>query len=339
MNLLVLGGSQFAGRFFVEQASERGHSVDIFNRGKSLDPAESAAARSFVGDRDPNVGAGLASLEEAVASGERWDAVVDMSGYLPRVVGASARLLRSAARRYLFISSISVYPTDGPRGRREDASFIAPPSEGVEEIGRDTYGGLKRACEQTVLETYGEANALIIRPGLMVGPRDPTDRFTYWVRRLGTVHDEPVLAPEPRDAPVQFIDARDVSAFMLRLIETEGHGDFNVTGESISLGQMIDGMHAALASGARVVWVDRDWLDAHGFQPFKDLPLTIDAASAGFLSFDCAMARSAGLQTRSLGATSRDTDAWDMERGRPGLIAGMTRERELEWLRDQESSS
>jgi 2'-hydroxyisoflavone reductase len=333
MKLLILGGSQFAGRFLVEQGAERGHTVHVFNRAQSLDPSESAANRQFIGDRDPRTAPGLTALKEAVATGETWDAVIDMCGYVPRVVRASTELLRTAARHYLFVSSISVYPTDGPRGRTEDAPFVDPPPEGDEEIRGDTYGGLKRQCELVVREVFGEG-AVIVRPGLIVGPRDPTDRFTYWVRRLDEGRDgNTVLAAEPRTAPAQFIDARDLSAFMLHLIEQGAGGDYNATGSVSIIGDMLEGIRTALGSNARLVWAERPWLAERGFEAFKDLPLTIDAGSEGFLSFDCAKARSAGLTTRPLSETAQDLAAWDRDRGRPKLKAGMSREREGELLK------
>lgn len=332
MKLLVLGGSQFAGRFLVEQGAERGHTVHVFNRGQSLDASESAAARQFIGDRDPRTAPGLTALQEAVAAGDTWDAVIDMCGYVPRVVRASTELLRDAARHYVFVSSISVYPTDGPRGRTEDAPFVDPPPEGVEEIRGDTYGGLKRQCELVVRDVFGEGS-LIVRPGLIVGPRDPTDRFTYWVRRLDESRSgEPVLAAQPRKAPAQFIDARDLSAFMLHLIEQGAGGDYNATGPVASIGDTLEGIRTALGSDARLVWAERPWLAERGFEAFKDLPLTIDAESEGFLSFDCTKARSAGLTTRPLAETAQDLAVWDRDRGRPKLKAGMSRERERQLL-------
>src|SRR5436190_11065069 len=208
MELLVLGGTSFLGRHAVEAALARGHRVATFTRGRT-NPDLFPEAEGLRGDRD----GGLAAL------GDRsWDAVLDTSGYVPRVVAASAELLTARAGHYTFISSESVYAPTTNTPVAEDGSVLEPPPEGVEEIA-EHYGGLKVGCERAVQAAFGDS-ALIVRPGLIVGPHDPTNRFTYWVRRMYDAADgEEVLAPAPPGRQGQFIDARDLAAWILRMIE------------------------------------------------------------------------------------------------------------------------
>src|SRR6266487_2610867 len=213
MRILVLGGTQFLGRHFVEAALRGGHEVTLFNRGRTR-PQLFPGAEHRRGDRDGD----LRSL-----AGGKWDAVVDTSGFVPRVVQQSAQLLRSRVGRYLFVSSVSVYADFSRPGVDEDAP-VARLEEETEDHRSRAYGALKALCEETVRETYG-AHTTIVRPGLIVGPWDPTGRFTYWPVRIAD--GGRVLAPEPRDAPVQVIDARDLAEWCLHLLERDVEGTFN----------------------------------------------------------------------------------------------------------------
>ena len=331
MRILVLGGTVFLGRAFVEAALARGHEVTTFTRGQR-NPELFPEVEKLRGDRDGALDA---------LRGREWDAVCDTSGYVPRVVRASAELLREAAPHYTFVSSVSVYAGFAEPGMDEDAplgELEDPATEAVHEH----YGPLKAACERAVQDVYGEG-ALVIRPGLIVGPHDPTDRFTYWPRRVAAGGD--VLAPAPPERQVQFVDVRDLAEWNVRLAEERVTGVFNATGptETVTMGAFLDECRSATGSDAHLVWVDGDLLVEAGVEPWMELPLWIPGDDhAGFMSIDVSRAVAAGLTFRPLADTIRDTLAWDAtrpdaERGvfrsqaageaRVGLEA--TREREL----------
>ena len=202
MKLLILGGTAFLGRHLVEAALAAGHELTLFNRGRT-NPGLFPAAEELHGDRTE----GLEPLR-----GRRWDAVVDTCGFVPRFVGTAVDLLAEAAGHYTFVSSISAYADLGSPGLREDAPLATMEDETVEEIRGDTYGPLKALCEEVVRRGFPD-RCLIVRPGLIVGPHDPTDRFTWWPWRMA--QGGQALAAEPRDAPVQVVDARDLAAWML----------------------------------------------------------------------------------------------------------------------------
>lgn len=314
MKLLVLGGTAFLGRHVVDSALAQGHEVTIFTRGRT-NPELYPEVEHLVGDRDGALGA---------LDGREWDGVVDTSGYVPRIFRQSAELLRDAVGRYVFVSSISVYadvsvPVDesSPLAQLED-----PASEDVE----GDYGALKAACERVVDEVYGERGASV-RAGLIVGPYDPTDRFTYWPRRLAEGGD--VLAPGVPDAPVQLIDARDLGTWLVHLAEHGPGGVFNGTGpaEPLTLGELLERAIAALDSDAHLVWTDEQRILDAGVQPWMELPLWVPGDDhAGFMRADISRALAAGLRFRPVEETVRDTLAWSREAGeqRPTL----TREKE-----------
>jgi 2'-hydroxyisoflavone reductase len=311
MKLLVLGGTVFLGRHFVDAALAAGHEVTLFNRGNHRDVFPEVETR--VGDRD----GGLAAL-----AGGSWDAAVDMCGFAPAVVAASARMLAERVDRYAFVSSISVYA---------DTSVI-----GIDESGRvrdtDDYGGNKAACEVEV-ERALPGRALVIRPGLIVGPHDPTDRFTYWPRRVARGGD--VLAPGAPSNLVQWIDVRDLAAWILRMVERSATGVFNACGpspEPLAMGAFLAACRDATGSDARFVWIDEDALLTHGVEPYTEMPLWVPRESAGFSAIDRSRALAAGLAFRTITGTIGDTRAWDRARGDPALSAGMAGEREREIL-------
>ncbi|MGC1817496.1 MAG: NAD-dependent epimerase/dehydratase family protein, partial [Casimicrobiaceae bacterium] len=224
MKLLILGGTRFLGRHLVEAALARGHDVTIFTRGRTPVPWQGRVT-ALTGDRDPRIAPGLAALD-----GASFDAAIDCSGYVPRVVEASARLLARRIARYLFVSSLSVY-ADVSRPGQDESTPVAVLADPATEDVMPNYGGLKAACETAVGRTYG-ARATQVRPGLIVGPHDATDRFGYWVARF--VHpyllgdrDPRAVVPAPPARPLQFIDARDLAAFILDLAEADAPGIFN----------------------------------------------------------------------------------------------------------------
>jgi 2'-hydroxyisoflavone reductase len=318
LRLLILGGTKFLGRHTVDAALAAGHDVTSFTRGRT-NPDLFPQVERLRGDRDGDLGA---------LAGREWDAVVDTSGFVPRVVRQSAELLRESVGRYVFVSSISVYddfsqPVDesSPLGRLED-----PASENVDA----DYGALKAGCEDVVSEVFGERGTSV-RAGLLVGPYDPTERFTYWPRRLAEGGD--VLAPGEPAAPAQLVDARDLAAWLLQLAEHGPGGAINATGpaEPLTLGGLLERAIRAVGSDARLVWTDEDRLLAEGVQPWTELPLWAPGAEfAALQQTQIGRALAAGLTFRPLEETVRDTLAWSLEAGeqRPTL----SREREAALL-------
>lgn len=327
MNLLLLGGTIFLGRHLVEAALAGGHQVTLFNRGRhgaELFPE----VEKLRGDRGS--AEGLASLR-----GRRWDAVIDTSGYVPRVVRESAGLLADAVAHATFISSISVYADMRVAGVDEAAPVGMLADERVEEITGDTYGPLKALCERAAEEAM-PGRVLVVRPGLIVGPHDPTDRFTYWPARVA--RGGPFLAPGRPEWVTQFIDARDLAAWTLRMVEERRSGVYNATGPAAPrpFGQLLDACRAASGSDALPLWVDEQFLLERGVQPWSDLPLWVpeqDARMAGFSRVSCVRAIDAGLRFRPLDETVSDTLAWFAGRaGGQELRAGLSAPREAELL-------
>jgi nucleoside-diphosphate-sugar epimerase len=251
--------------------------------------------------------------------------VIDTCGYFPRIVRASAEALVGAVERYVFISTISVY-ADLSEPATESSPLGTIEDETVEEFGPEfeNYGPLKALCEQAVQDVYGD-RALIVRPGFIVGPHDPTDRFTYWPVRIA--RGGPMLAPGPPERPFQFIDVRDLAAWILRMIEEGRTGAFNATNEGVPLGEVL--------ADADVVWATDEWLVAQGVNE-QDLPLwSADAGFAALHEADVSAAVAVGLTFRPHEETSRDTLAW---RGKHAeLTAGLSAEREAQLLSDVQS--
>ena len=317
MKLLILGGTRFLGRHVVDAALARGDRVTVFTRGRQPNHWGNAVA-AVAGNRDPAVEPGLSSL----ATGT-WDAVIDTCGYVPRVVRASAELLAPRVGRYLFVSSISVF-TDASRPGLDESSPVGVLEDpATEEVGKH-YGPLKAACEDVVTEIFGD-RALNVRPGLIVGPHDPTDRFGYWVARfvhprlLGDRADRAVV-PLPRERPLQWIDARDLAAFMLDLVAAGAAGTYNATSPAgqWTMATLVDALtDAGGAAAPGVAWTDEATLIERKVEPWTGLPLWIPtsfADEAGFMAIDCGKAHAAGLRTRPLAGTIADTVAWLAQR-------------------------
>lgn len=325
MKLLVIGGTRFLGRAFVEAALERGHALTLFNRGRTS-PDLFPGVERIAGDRDGGLGA---------LAGRTWDAVFDPSGYFPRVVGASAAALAGRTGFYAFVSSISAYASPMVPGADESAPLATLADPAVEEITGETYGGLKAACEREVANVFGE-RSLIVRPGLIVGPHDSTDRFPYWPRRLARGGE--VLAPGNPGQPVQVIDARDLAAWMLAMIERGSGGTYNATGpaEPVSFGGVLERARLALGAVATITWVEGSFLLERGVQPWTELPLWVPPEDAGLDEVSIQRAIATGLAFRPLSETVRDTLAWDLGRpdeARPSSPA-LRPEREIELLRE-----
>jgi len=300
MNLLVLGGTVFVGRHFVEAALARGHRVTLLHRGQRGADLFPQADR-ILADRD----GGLDALGDRT-----WDAVVDCCGYVPRVVRQSAQALRDRTNRYLFVSTISVYKGSDQPGMTEDSELATIEDETVEEITGETYGALKVLCEQEVQSAYGD-RALIVRPGLVIGPNDPTNRFTYWVDRLAK--GGRVLLPNRPSQPMQLIDARDMGLWMVLALEQGLSGVYNANGqdETLTFGDMVAACHK-LNLGAQLVWADPEFLAENSVELWQELPLVlpVDGSGDGMQQVDNSKARNAGLTFRSWEVSARDTLAW-----------------------------
>ncbi|HTX11894.1 MAG TPA: NAD-dependent epimerase/dehydratase family protein [Solirubrobacteraceae bacterium] len=333
MRLLVLGGTKFLGRHVVDCAQLRGHELTLFNRGRT-DPRPIPGVEQIHGDREQDL---------SLLAGRSWDAVIDTSGYWPRAVRASAELLAENVDRYVFVSSISAYGTFPGPGLDEDAPTAPDPPPDVSDV-MEHYAELKAACERVVGSVL-PGRAIVIRPGLIVGPLDPTNRFTYWVRRLG--EGGRVLAPAAPDQPVQLIDVRDLADWSVRMAEQGAAGAYNATGpaETLTFGPLLERIAAATGGGAELVWIDEDRLSEAGVEPWDELPVWLDlprnAEFRGLCAVDIARALDAGLEFRPLEQTVADTLAWDRARVRePGAAgdnplptrAGLSREREAELL-------
>lgn len=291
MRLLVLGGTKFLGRAAVEAALARGDEVTLFNRGQT-NPELFPEAEKLHGDRD----GGLAELE-----GREWDAVVDPSGYVPRVVRASAELLRGSIGHYVFVSSGSVYAEPLAPGFDETQPTVELEEPESEDVMAH-YGALKAACERVVREVFPDAHTNA-RSGLIVGPHDPTGRFTYWPLRVAAGGE--LLAPAPPDRLVQFIDARDLGEWIVEACARRHVGTFNATGEPVRFDELL-----ATCGDAEPVWVDEQFLLEHDVEPFSELPLWIPGPGAAFLQANVAQAVGAGLRFRPLEETVRDTLSW-----------------------------
>jgi 2'-hydroxyisoflavone reductase len=324
MKLLILGGTQFVGLHITEAALAAGHEVTLFNRGKTKSDLFPQVEK-LTGNRDPNIDEGLTAL-----AGRQWDAVIDVNGYIPRIVRASAELLKDSLKHYVFISTLSVYDDPETLYHDEDAPLLPmPENESLEEYKGHTYGPLKVLCEEVVQEIYAD-HALILRPGFVVGPHDHTDRFTYWVRRVAQ-GGEMLCAGKPDD-PVQFVDARDLAAFTIALTAQQRTGVYNVTGPAAPLtwGQVFDQTKALRGSDTTFTWVDHDFLHTHDAKQ-QEIPMILPPEYEGVMRFSNERAKQAGLTFRPLKDTITDLLAWDAEHGKPH--AGFTRERETELLK------
>ena len=327
MNLLILGGTVFLGRALVEAAQEGGHRLTLFNRGRS-NPGLFPGVEHIQGDRASD----LARLE-----GRHWDAVIDTCGYVPRIVRASAHQLAWSVDHYAFISSLSVYADTSGSEVDESGRVGTLADASVEDVGGGNYGPLKALCEQAAAEEMG-GRTLVIRPGLIVGPYDPTDRFSYWPWRVSRGGE--VLAPGRPERQIQWIDVRDLAEWTLRMVESGRSGTFNATGPGperpVSMGSLLEACRIESSSDAALTWAGEEFLLAQGVTPWTELPLWVpenDPESAGFFSFSNHKAVAAGLTFRPLRDTVRATLLWLQERpeDRPWR-AGLTSEREQELL-------
>ena len=330
MKLLVIGGTRFLGRAIVNDALAGGHEVTLFNRGQSNPDLYSGEVETLIGDRDGGLG---------VLDGRSWDAVIDTCGYFPRLVRDSAEKLKDAVGHYTFISSLSVYSDNSQVGQDESGTLGTIEDETVEEITGETYGPLKVLCEQAASAVMGAARALHVRAGLIVGPHDLSDRFTYWPARVARGGE--VLAPDSPDKGVQFVDVRDLAAWTVRATQAKLHGPYNATGPNgrLTLGEVLQTCREVSGSAATFTWVSEPFLVENEVGAYVEMPLWVPAEYAGFDTFDCQKAIEAGLTFRPLAETVRDTLAWQATRPADyQWRGGLTPERELALLQKWEAS-
>jgi 2'-hydroxyisoflavone reductase len=323
VRILMVGGTRFIGRHLTVAALERGHDVTLFHRGRTgaeLFPE----ASHLLGDRDGD----LAPLRSG-----RWDATVDVCGYLPGQVHRLADALDGRSGQYVFVSSLSVYARPQPPLFGEDAPLIELPDPTVEEVTDATYGGLKVLCERAAAARFG-GGTLVVRPTYVVGPFDYSGRFTWWLRRIARGGE--VLAPGPADAPIQLIDVRDLAGWMVDLVEREAGGTFHTVTPPPPFGfANLLGEIAAVVGPARttLTWVEPAFLHAAG-EDDASIPLWPGGDPAGmFEAADPARAYQAGLAPRPLAQTIRETFEHELTRPtptRPGV--GLTAEREADLL-------
>jgi 2'-hydroxyisoflavone reductase len=308
MKLLVLGGAGLTGPHQIRRALSRGHEVTVFNRGRTPLPADLAGVEQLHGDR--------ATGDLAALRGRRWDACIDIPTTLPAWARDAAQVLCGNVERYVFVSTISVYRDLAQPVREgsavhayQGADAFAETIETVRASGFELYGPLKARCEAVVREHFPDS-AAIVRPGLIVGPGDTTDRFTYWplrVRRGGEL-----LAPGSPADPVQFIDARDLAEWVVRLAEQGATGTYNATGPAVPLtfGAMLQAIGETLGVAPSFRWAPSGFLQAQGIAPWTDMPAWVPAESAGMMRADNSRALGAGLTFCPLAQTVRDTLAW-----------------------------
>ncbi|GAP14806.1 nucleoside-diphosphate-sugar epimerase [Longilinea arvoryzae] len=326
MRILILGGTVFLGRALVDVALEQGHEITLFNRGRT-NPNLFPGIEKRYGTRDGD----LVELE-----GGHWDAVLDTSGYVPAVVRKSAHLLARQTDHYVFISTLSVYADVSEPDIDENAPVARLADESVSEVNGDTYGPLKAACEREVIESMLD-RALIVRPGLIVGPYDQSDRFTYWAHRLARGGE--ILAPGRPDREIQYIDVRDLAEWLVRMVENQVTGVFNAVGPAVPLTmkQLLEAGRKALNKHSVLTWVEDEFLLKKHVDPWIDLPLWLpdsDHESNGLFRINARKAWNAGLVFRPVEETFKATSDWDA--GRPGnhdWKAGLSIDRENDILR------
>ena len=320
MNVLVLGGTLFLGRHLVEAALARGHELTLFNRGQT-NPELFPEVEKLRGDRESD----LSALE-----GRRWDAAVDVHGRMPRVVRPVVELLAGSVDHFTFVSSISAYGDVFPVGLDESFPTAEFP-DGTDEDDLANYGPCKAECERVVERSFA-GRSFVPRPGLIVGPHDPTDRFTYWPRRVAAGGD--VLAPGDPGRPVQIVDGRDLADWIVRMVEAGATGAYNATGPDypLTMGRMLEACRATARSDAELVWVGDEFLLEEEVGQWMELPLWLSGAEVeGLLAVDVSKAIDSGLSFRPLEGTIRDTLAWSGQNALSSAV-GLSRDREAELL-------
>ncbi|GAC1388888.1 MAG: SDR family oxidoreductase [Vulcanimicrobiaceae bacterium] len=329
-NVLIIGGTRFLGRHLVDALLAAGHIPTLFNSGNHAADAP-PSVEQIHGDRDRDLG----------RLGDRsWDVVIDTCGFFPRSLQISTRHLQERTQQYIFISSVSALDLSQPECTENTPCLPMPEGASRTEEGPESYGPLKALCENVVLDTFG-SRALIVRPGLIVGPYDPTDRFTYWPVRIA--RGGRVLAPVGPNLFVQLIDARDLAQWIVKQIEHGAGGTFNVTGHArtLTLGDVLKTCIEVAHAQAELTWASETFLAAHQIENWIDLPLWVanKTGMPGILNVSIKRALSSGLHLRPLAVTVRDTLAWALTRKDHIWQAGLTPEREAAALHDLQQIS
>lgn len=335
-NILILGGTGFLGPATVEAATARGHRLTLFNRGRTR-PDLFPNIEVLHGDRDPKVGEGIKALE-----GRKWDAVIDNSGNFPRMVAASAQLLAPNVKQYIYISSISAYADNSVENADEAAPLATTSDPSVEKITEQTFGPLKVLCEKSAQAAFS-GRAAVVRPGYIVGPDDPSGRFTYWPVRCDRGGE--VLAPGAPSDPLQIIDVRDLGAWLITLVEQATTGVFNACGPKARLawGDVLGACRKAGSTESTLTWAPADWLAKQGEVNFP-IWAPYGGETRGFHTWKNTRAVQAGLTFRPYRQTVADTLAWYKSQGQDGRtrLAGPSDKKEAEllaaWKRDRPAS-
>lgn len=321
--LLILGGTGFIGPAIVAAARARGHRVTLFNRGKT-NPHLFPDVETIVGDRTTDLGR---------LKGRTWDAVLDTWTRYPSAVREAAELLREQVGQYLFVSTISVYKL-GREPLDERSAVLTTAEPPPENMDLHNYGPLKVRCEQAAAQAM-PGRVTVVRPGVIAGPGDPTDRFTYWPVRLARGGE--VLVPGDPGYRMQFIDVRDLGEWIITAVEARHFGVYNAVGPADpDLRSVLEDCRSGVASDARFAWVDDKWLEKNDAGDWNDFPLAVapDSPICGFARVSATAAIDKGLRFRPLSVTAKDTLAWwnaqpaeRREKPRPGLTPA--REAEL----------
>ena len=324
MKTLVLGGTAFLGRAVVRALLDKGHQVTLFNRGQTS-PDLFPEAKRIVGNREIDV----SELAE-----QHWDVVFDINGIKPGEVAMTAAALEEKTGCYVYVSSISAYERFGERVHENSPLWDVTGIEG-KPLDGETYGPMKARCERTVHTRFRD-RGLIIRPGLIVGPWDYSDRFTYWPVRF---HRGGRVAAPPAIHPVRFIDVRDLAEWMVDLTSRGVRGTFNATGQAVTMGSFLQTCKAVINPEAEIVWFSQKYLEDKGIAAWEELPVWLPS-DTGFHKIDISRALKQGLSFRPLEETITDTLQWFLnESGRDELHTGLTPERELTLLGESQHAS
>lgn len=320
MNILLLGGPLFLGRAIIDTAQQRGHGITLFNRGRTNADNYPDVPR-LIGDRRTDL--------SALSTG-RWDVAIDTSAYFPDSVAQSARLLADRVEHYTFVSSISVYSDNSVIGMDESAPLATTDDPHAQEVTGENYGPLKALCEAAA-EAAMPGRTCVVRPGLIVGPHDPSDRFTYWPTRIARGGD--VLAPGRPQRAIQFIDVRDLAEWIVTLAERRVTGVFNATGfdRTVTMQELLKECVLVSGSEGKLHWIGDRMLLKHNVGAWMEMPLWLpedEPTTKGFFTVSNAKAMAAGLTFRPLADTVRATLEWYAAMPARPWRAGLAAEKE-----------
>jgi len=319
LNVLILGGTTFLGPHLTDALLSRGHKVTHFNRGNAN--WNFPGVEKLKGDRDGNLN---------ILEGRKWDAIIDTSGYIPRIVEASSKILAKATAHYTFISTISVYADFNQPHIDENLPLAKLDNDSDEKITVKTYGALKAGCEK-VISAYFSGKALIVRPGLIVGPYDPSDRFTYWIRRI--IEGGQVLVPDNPKQKLQIIDVRDLARWIVKMIEKQVVGIYNATGpkEKMCFEDFMDECSKFVEKAVEITWIDENVLGDFDWNKF---PLCLPSKSNmyGLFCVDSKKAQDKGLVYRPISETIAAILDWDKKRVDRKMKVGLSHEEEKKLL-------